>query len=134
VFFSMARDGLFPEFATKVHKKFGTPYITTIITGVVCALAGGLLPIGVLGHLVSIGTLFAFVLVSLGIIILRRVSPDVPRPFRTPGVPWVPIAGAVICLAQMVGLPAATWERLFIWLAIGLTIYVSYGARREGRT
>jgi APA family basic amino acid/polyamine antiporter len=69
-------------------------------------------------------------LVSLGVIILRRVSPEVPRPFRTPWVPWVPIAGAVICLAQMVGLPAATWERLFIWLAVGLVIYATYGARR----
>ena len=77
----------------------------------------------------SIGTLLAFVLVCIGVIILRATAPDVPRPFRTPWVPWVPIAGAVICLAQMVGLPMATWERLFIWLGIGLVIYASYGAR-----
>ena len=79
----------------------------------------------------SIGTLLAFVLVSIGVIVLRRTSPDVPRPFRTPGVPWVPIAGAVICLAQMIGLPIATWERLVIWLAIGLVIYALYGFRRS---
>jgi basic amino acid/polyamine antiporter, APA family len=131
IFYSMSRDGLLPPLFASVHPRFRTPHLSTILTGVVIALVAGLTPITVLGQLVSIGTLFAFVLVSIGVIILRRVSPEVPRPFRTPGVPWVPIAGALICLAQMVGLPAATWIRLFVWLGIGLAIYLSYGVRHS---
>jgi basic amino acid/polyamine antiporter, APA family len=96
---------------------------------VIIATMAGLTPIGVLSSLVSIGTLLAFVLVSLGVIILRRTLPDAPRPFRTPWVPVVPILGALICLAQMVGLPLAPWERLVIWLAIGLVVYFSYSRR-----
>jgi basic amino acid/polyamine antiporter, APA family len=130
IFYSMSRDGLLPPLFASVHPRFRTPHVSTMLTAVIISLVAGLTPITSLSQLVSIGTLFAFVLVSLGVIILRRVSPDVPRPFRTPGVPWVPIAGAVICLAQMVGLPAATWQRLFIWLAVGLVIYATYGARR----
>jgi APA family basic amino acid/polyamine antiporter len=130
IFYSMSRDGLLPPLFASVHPRFRTPHVSTVLTAVIISLVAGLTPITSLSQLVSIGTLFAFVLVSLGVIILRRVSPEVPRPFRTPGVPWVPIAGAVICLAQMVGLPAATWERLFIWLAVGLVIYATYGARR----
>jgi len=87
----------------------------------------------VLGQLVSIGTLLAFTLVCIGVIILRRTMPGAPRPFRTPGVPWVPVAGAVICLAQMVGLPLATWERLVIWLAAGLVVYFFYSRPRLSR-
>ena len=99
------------------------------MTGAIIALVAGLTRIEVLGQLVSIGTLLAFVLVSIGIIILRKTQPDAPRPFRTPGVPYVPVIGALICLAQMVGLPVATWERLLIWLAIGLALYFSYSRR-----
>jgi len=134
IFYSMSRDGLLPPLFASVHPRFRTPHVSTILTAVIIALVAGLTPITALSQLVSIGTLFAFVLVSIGVIVLRRVSPDVPRPFRTPGVPWVPIAGAVVCLAQMIGLPLATWERLFIWLAIGLVIYATYGARRVGLT
>jgi basic amino acid/polyamine antiporter, APA family len=130
IFYSMSRDGFLPPLFATVHPRFRTPHVSTVLTGTIIALVAGLTPITALSQLVSIGTLFAFVLVSIGVIILRRVSPEVQRPFRTPGVPWVPIAGAVICLAQMVGLPFATWERLFIWLAIGLVIYAAYGARR----
>ena len=101
-----------------------------MLTGAIIAMVAALTPIGALGQLVSIGTLLAFVLVSIGVLILRAYVAGCPRPFRTPGVPWVPIAGALICLAQMFGLPIATWERLFIWLAIGLVIYAAYGARR----
>ncbi len=104
-----------------------------MMTGGIIALAAGLTPIGVLSQLVSIGTLLAFVLVCIGVIVLRRTAPDAPRPFRTPGVPAVPIAGAVICLAQMVGLPPATWERLVIWLALGLVVYAVYGRVHAGR-
>jgi basic amino acid/polyamine antiporter, APA family len=98
--------------------------------GTIIALFAGLTRIDVLSQLVSIGTLLAFVLVSIGIIILRKTIPDAPRPFRTPGVPFVPIMGALICLAQMVGLPLATWERLLIWLSLGLIVYFSYSHRR----
>jgi APA family basic amino acid/polyamine antiporter len=104
--------------------------VSTILIGTIIALVAGLTRIDVLGQLVSIGTLLAFVLVSLGIIILRKTMPHAPRPFRTPGVPWVPVAGALICLAQMVGLPLATWERLVIWLAIGLAVYFTYSRSR----
>jgi APA family basic amino acid/polyamine antiporter len=129
IFYSMSRDGLLPPIFSAVHPRFRTPHISTMLTGTIIALVAGLTPISVLSQLVSIGTLLAFVLVSLGVIILRRTAPDVPRPFRTPLVPLVPIAGAFVCLAQMVGLPLATWERLVLWLALGLIVYFSYSYR-----
>jgi len=129
IFYSMSRDGLLPSIFSAVHPRFRTPHLSTTITGAIIALVAGLTPIAVLGQLVSIGTLLAFVLVSLGVIILRRSEPDAPRPFRTPGVPFVPIAGALICLAQMIGLPIATWQRLVVWLVIGLAVYFSYSYR-----
>jgi basic amino acid/polyamine antiporter, APA family len=129
IFYSMSRDGLLPNVFATVHPRFRTPHVSTVMTGTIIALVAGLTRIDVLGQLVSIGTLLAFVLVSIGIIILRKTQPDAPRPFRTPGVPYVPVIGALICLAQMVGLPIATWERLLIWLAIGLALYFSYSRR-----
>jgi APA family basic amino acid/polyamine antiporter len=129
IFYSMSRDGLLPPLFAAVHPRFRTPHLSTILVGVVVAAVAGLTPIAVLGQLVSIGTLLAFVLVSIGVIILRKTAPDVPRPFRTPWVPIVPILGAVICLAQMIGLPLATWERLIVWLVIGLVVYFSYSWR-----
>ncbi len=129
IFFSMSRDGLLPPIFGRVHPRFRTPYLSTILTAVIIALVAGLTPIGVLGQLVSIGTLLAFVLVSVGVIILRRQQPDLPRPFRAPGVPFVPIAGAALCLLQMVSLPLATWERLIVWLVAGLAVYFTYGHR-----
>src|SRR5258706_1655760 len=134
IFYSMSRDGLLPPAFAAVHPRFRPPPVSTILTGTIIAPVAGLTRIQVLGQLVSIGTLLAFVLVSLGIIILRRTMPDAPRPFRTPGVPWVPVAGALICLAQMVGLPLATWERLVIWLAIGLVVYFTYSRRIQNVT
>jgi APA family basic amino acid/polyamine antiporter len=136
IFYSMSRDGLLPAIFATVHPRFRTPHVSTILTGVIIGLAAGLTPIAVLSQLVSIGTLLAFAIVSIGVMILRTTVPDVPRPFRTPWVPFVPIAGAVICLAQMVGLPIATWERLFIWLGLGLAVYFSYSCRssRGSRT
>jgi len=131
IFFSMAKDGLLPKSFAHVHPRFGTPYKTTILTGFFAAIIAGLLPINILGELVSIGTLLAFVIVCTSVIVLRKTRPDVPRPFKTPWVPFVPIAGIVICLAQMVALPADTWWRLIIWMAMGLLIYFLYSRKRS---
>jgi len=130
IFFSMSRDGLLPGAFKRVHPSYRTPHVSTAVTGSVVAVAAGLLPIGVLSVLVSMGTLLAFVIVCIGILMLRKTSPDIERPFRTPGLPWVPILGAVFCLAQMAGLPIQTWVRLIVWLAIGLVIYFAYGRRK----
>jgi APA family basic amino acid/polyamine antiporter len=127
IFYSMSRDGLLPAAFGKVHPRFQTPYVTTIITGVVAAAVAGFFPIGLLGELVSIGTLLAFVIVCAGVWVLRRTRPDLHRPFRTPLVPLVPLGGILICGYMMYGLPQDTWLRLLIWLAIGLAIYFLYG-------
>ena len=127
IFYSMAKDGLLPKFFADVHPKFKTPYKSSILCGFVSMIIGGVLPIDILGELVSIGTLLAFVLVCAGVLILRKTRPDLPRVFKTPGLPYVPILGALFCLWQMWALPADTWIRLFVWLAIGLAIYFTYG-------
>lgn len=131
IFYSMARDGLLPKYFAAVHARFRTPHITTIVTGIIAAIFAGLFPIGILGELVSIGTLLAFTIVCLGVIVLRYTRPDIPRPFKTPLFPWVPILGAGISLLQMLSLPWDTWLRLLLWMALGLIIYFTYG-RRHG--
>jgi APA family basic amino acid/polyamine antiporter len=130
IFYAMSRDGLLPEMFGRVHPRFRTPHLSTMITGSVVAVAAGLLPLTALSQLVSIGSYLAFTLVCIGVIILRRTRPDLPRPFRVPGVPYVPVLGALVCVAQMAALPWATWERLIVWLLIGLAIYFLYSRRR----
>jgi APA family basic amino acid/polyamine antiporter len=131
IFFAMARDGLLPKFFGKVHPKFRTPSTGTVVTGVTAAIIGGLFPVGVLGHLVSIGTLAAFVTVCIGVLVLRKTRPDLPRPFRTP-LPWFTcLAGAAVCGLMMVSLGAATWWRLAIWTVFGVAVYVFYGRKHS---
>jgi basic amino acid/polyamine antiporter, APA family len=131
IFYAMAKDGLLPPFAKKIHPRFRTPHITSIITGVLVSLAAGFTPIGTLGELVSIGTLLAFVIVSVGIVFLRYQRPELERPFKTPWVPFVPILSALVSLALMAGLPFDTWMRLIIWMVIGIVFYFAYGYRHS---
>jgi basic amino acid/polyamine antiporter, APA family len=131
IFFSMARDGLLPAWAAKVHPRYRTPHVTTILTGLFVGVCSSLANINELVELTNIGTLFAFVLVALGIIILRRIDPDRPRPFRTPLVPWVPLAAIACCAYLMFELPKVTWVRFFGWMAFGLLLYFLYGIRRS---
>jgi APA family basic amino acid/polyamine antiporter len=131
IFFAMARDGLLPPFFGRVHPRFRTPSTGTIVTGTAAAVVGGLFPVKILGELVAIGTLAAFVTVCIGILVLRHTRPDLPRPFRTPW-PWFTcIAGALVCGAMMVSLGPETWARLVIWTAVGVLIYVFYGYRHS---
>ncbi|MGD1156077.1 MAG: amino acid permease [Terriglobia bacterium] len=131
VFYSMAHDGLLPKAFGHIHARFRTPYKSTALTGVCVALAGGLLPLRIVGELVSIGTLLAFVIVSASVMVMRKAHPEIRRPFRAPLV-WVvgPLA-MIVCSGQMLGLPADTWIRLFVWMAIGLVIYFSYSRRHS---
>ncbi len=131
IFLAMSKDGLLPPWAGRIHPRFKTPHISTIVTCVGVAIAAGLTPISTLGQLVNIGTLLAFVIVSIGIIVLRRTRADLPRPFRVPMVPLIPILSALVSFLLMLSLPRATWERLFIWMAIGLVFYGVYGYRRS---
>jgi len=131
IFFAMARDGLLPPFFGRVHPRFRTPSTGTVVTGFFAALIGGLFPVKILGELVAIGTLAAFVTVCIGVLVLRRTRPDLPRPFRTPWPRFTCIAGAVVCGAMMVSLGPATWARLVIWTGIGVVIYAFYGYRHS---
>jgi APA family basic amino acid/polyamine antiporter len=126
VFYSMAHDGLLPKAFGEVHPRFRTPYKSTALTGSFVALAGGLIPLRIVGELVSIGTLLAFVIVSGSVVAMRKMHPEIPRPFRTPLVWLVGPLGMIVCAAQMFGLPEDTWIRLFVWMAIGLVIYFTY--------
>jgi APA family basic amino acid/polyamine antiporter len=130
IFFSMSCDGLLPPALSSVHPKLRTPFVSTVMTGAVAAVLAGLLPISVLGELVSIGTLFAFTVVCLGVFVLRRTQPDHPRPFRVPFYPAVPLLGAATAVLQMAGLPSGTWMRFVLWFIVGLAVYFLYSRRR----
>ena len=127
IFWTMACDGLLPTSFAKVHPRFKTPYVTTAITGVAVAFVAALTPIRILGELVSIGTLLAFIIVCAGVWVLRKTRPELKRSFRTPWVPFVPLMGILVCLVQMVSLPSETWIRLLIWMVIGIACYGLYG-------
>ena len=127
IFFAMSRDHLLPPGVSKVHPRFRTPYITTMITGVVVAIVAGLTPIQILGEMTSIGTLFAFVVVSMAVIILRIKRPDARRPFRVPGGHIIPVLGVLSCTYLMIALTVMTWVRFLVWLDLGMIIYWFYG-------
>ncbi|MEJ6980102.1 amino acid permease [Pedobacter sp. P351] len=137
VFFSMSRDGLIPKVFSEVHPKFQTPFKSNLIFIVFVGLFAAFIPGDVVGDMTSIGTLFAFVLVCIGVIVMRKTDPHTPRPFKTPWMPFLPILGALACLLMMVGLGAHNWERLVIWMAIGFVIYFTYSVKnsliRKGR-
>ena len=130
VFYSMSKDGLLPPLFSKVHKKFKTPYKSNLLFCVLVSLFAAFIPARVVGEMTSIGTLFAFILVCIGVIVLRKSQPDAPRSFRTPMVPLVPILGILFCLFMMVSLPGDTWLRLVAWMAIGMIIYFAYGHKK----
>ena len=132
IFFSMARDGLLPPSFAKVHPRFRTPYVTTILTGVAVGVCAMFTSIDEMVDLTNIGTLFAFILVCIGILILRKRDPGRPRAFRTPFVPLVPILGVLSCGYLMLGLPWITWIRFALWLVVGMFVYFSYGFRKSG--
>ena len=131
ILFAMSRDGLLPGFLSHVHPRYRTPHVTTIVTGIIVAIAAALLPIRVVAELCSIGTLFAFIIVCAGVIVLRYTRPDIARPFRTPLFPFLPGVGILLCSYLMKSLPYTAWERFAIWLAIGLVIYFLYSRRHS---
>ena len=131
VLFAMSRDQLLPGGLARVHPRFGTPWLNIAVIAVAVAALAGFVPLDALSKLVSIGTLFAFVVVCLGVLVLRRTRPDLPRAFRTPGVPVVPVLGVLACGWLMLNLPVETWLRFLVWMAIGLVIYLTYGRRHS---
>jgi basic amino acid/polyamine antiporter, APA family len=131
VFYTMSGDGLLPKLFSELHPKFRTPYKCNLLFLIFVSLFAGFVPVRVVGELVSMGTLFAFVLVCLGVLILRYQEPNRVRPFKTPFVPFVPIAGILVCMSMMIGLPAITWGNMLAWMSIGLVIYFTYSRRHS---
>lgn len=131
IFFAMSRDGLMPQMFSNVHPKYKTPFVSTWLIGIICSTVAALVPLGELAELVNIGTLGAFVLVSVSVMYLRKTNPDMHRAFKCPGLPWVPLIAIALCIYMMASLPALTWIRFVIWLVIGLVVYFLYGAKHS---
>ena len=131
IFFAMCRDGLLPRRLAHVHPRYGTPARLTIGFGILIAILAAFVPLGEIVKLVNIGTLFAFILVNIGVVVLRRTKPDMKRPFRVPFSPVFPIIGVLLCLWLMKDLPGTTWLRFLIWLVVGLVIYFGYSIRHS---
>jgi APA family basic amino acid/polyamine antiporter len=131
VFFAMSRDRLLGPWLSAVHPRYGTPHHATLITGVGVAVMAALIPIGDAADMTNIGTLFAFVLVCIGILVLRHTMPDLRRPFRTPFMPWTPILGMLACVGLMAFLPILTWIRFVVWTVVGILIYMFYGLQHS---
>lgn len=131
IYYSISKDGLLPKIFSKVHDKHGVPHNATIFASILTGLIAGLFPLHVLSELVSIGTLIAFTIVCISILVLRKTQPDLKRPFKTPFVPFIPLLGAIICIAQMVSLPWSTWSRMIGWTVLGLIIYFAYGLKHS---
>lgn len=130
IIFAMSRDGLLPSRLSRIHPRFSTPFLCTWLVGIVFALIGALVPLGILAELINIGTLAAFSLISVAVLVLRRTRPDLHRTFRCPGVPYVPVAAVAMCLFLMLHLQAVTWVAFIVWLAVGLLVYFGYSRRR----
>jgi APA family basic amino acid/polyamine antiporter len=129
IFFSMSRDGFLPPIFSKLHPKYKTPVFSTVITAVALMILAGFFDIGKLAELGNIGTLFAFLMVCLGVLVLRKKHPDLPRPFKVPFMPYVPILGIILCITLISFLPMIAWIGFFLWLVIGLFIYFSYSRK-----
>jgi APA family basic amino acid/polyamine antiporter len=131
IIYAMSRDGLLPRRLSRVHPRFGTPFFATWMVGIVFGLISALIPLNVLAELINIGTLAAFSLISVAVIVLRKTRPDLPRAFRCPGVPVVPLLAIAFCVTLMTFLKQTTWLVFGAWLAIGLVIYFAYARRRS---
>ncbi|MBS0621141.1 MAG: amino acid permease [Verrucomicrobia bacterium] len=131
ILYTISQDGLLPKAFAKVHEKFHTPFFSTCVVAAAAMVLAGIFPVGILGQLTSIGTLLAFAIVCFGILVLRYTQPALHRPFKTPFVPWIPLAGTAACIFQMVALPAVTWLQLIIWMALGCLLYFSYSVKHS---
>jgi basic amino acid/polyamine antiporter, APA family len=131
IWFAMSRDGLLPRMFSRVHPRYKTPHVSTLIAGLVVGIPAGIWDIGTFADLANIGTLFAFIIVSVGVIMLRRTQPDRPRGFRVPGGSWVPLISISFCLVLMMALPLETWVRFFVWLIVGFAIYFPFGRKHS---
>jgi APA family basic amino acid/polyamine antiporter len=131
VLFAMSRDRLLPGWLSSIHPRYGTPWAISLIAGVTVALIATFVPLTTLADMVNIGTLFAFVLVSIGVIVLRRTQPDLPRAFRTPAVPLIPVLAVIACAFLMLNLGSLTWWRFLVWMVLGFAVYFLYGYRHS---